>query len=135
MICDDANNFSTCLFTSDRCPCPANEPILTFSFNGFPIVVCEREVAIAFHTSSILFPGTNILRIAVHFCPAFDVISFLTSSINISHSVLPGVTSSPSTMQFNESASLLKGTDSLNIFGCDFNNKPVEAEPVKVTTS
>ena len=72
---------------------------------------------------------------AVHFCPAFDVISFLTSFIKISHSGISGVTSSPRTMQFNESASRLKGTFSRKIFGFDFSFNPVDAEPVKVITS
>ena len=94
-----------------------------------------QRFAIAFHTSSILFSGTNILRMAVHFCPAFDVISFLISFIKISHSGISGVTSSPSTMQFNESASILKGTYSLKMCGLDFNINPVVADPVNVITS
>ena len=47
----------------------------------------------------------------------------------------PGFTSSPKTQQFNESASILKGTDSLTMFSCAFSILPVEADPVKVTTS
>ena len=76
-----------------------------------------------------------MLRIAVHFCPAFTVISFLTSFIKISHSGMSGVTSSPNTMQFSESASILKGTLSSRIFLCDFSINPVDSEPVNVTTS
>src|SRR6185436_17799989 len=114
---------------------PARDPILTFSFNGFPMVVWESDDAIAFHISSILFSGTNILRIAVHFWPALTVISFLTSFTKMSHSGLSGVTSVPSTIQFNESASILNGTDSFNLTGCDFSFNPVDAEPVNVTTS
>ena len=72
---------------------------------------------------------------AVHFCPAFAVISFLTSLIKISHSGFSGVTSSPRTIQFKESASKLKGTFSFKIVGCAFSFNPVEAEPVNVITS
>src|SRR5207247_5477356 len=121
--------------TSDLWLCPANEPILTFSFKGLPIIVCDNDAAIAFHTSSILFAGTNILLMAVHFCPVFTVISFLTSFIKISHSGWPGLTSLPKTIQLSESSSIVKGTDSLKILGCDLNFKPVDAEPVNVTTS
>ncbi len=67
--------------------------------------------------------------------PAFNVISFLISFIKISHSGLSGVTSSPRTIQFKESASILNGTFSFKICGFDFNNNPVDAEPVNVTTS
>ena len=48
---------------------------------------------------------------------------------------MPGTASSPRTQEFNESASILKGTDSLITLGCAFNILPVSAEPVKVTTS
>ena len=135
IICDDANNFCTCAFTSSRWEIPANEPILTFSFSGLPITVLDNDSLMAFHTSSILFLGTKILRIPVQRCPAFNVISFLISFIKMSHSGIPGCTSSPKTIQFNESASILKGTASCKICGLDFNNNPVAAEPVNVTTS
>jgi len=97
--------------------------------------VCCNDEAIAFHTSSILFSGTKILRMAVHFWPAFTVISLRISFINISHSGIDGNTSSPRTMAFNESASILKGTDSFKIFGWDLNFNPVDLEPVNVITS
>ena len=74
-------------------------------------------------------------RIAVHFCPALVVISRTTSLIKISNSGMLGVTSVPKTIQFNESASILHGTDSSIKRGCDLSIFPVEAEPVKVTTS
>ena len=72
---------------------------------------------------------------AVHFCPAFTVISFLTSLMKISHSGMEGETSSPSTMQLSESASIVKGTFCARILGFDLSLRPVDAEPVNVTTS
>ena len=76
-----------------------------------------------------------IRRIAVHFCPHLMVISLRTSLMKISNSGVPGMASSPKIHAFNESASILKGTDSLIILECAFNNLPVVAEPVNVTTS
>ena len=55
--------------------------------------------------------------------------------MNISNSGVPGIASSPNTHEFKESASILNGTASLIILGCDFNILPVIAEPVNVTTS
>src|SRR5690554_2417304 len=43
--------------------------------------------------------------------------------------------SSPKIEAFNESASIVKGTASSIILGCAFNIRPVDAEPVNVTTS
>ena len=94
--------------------------------NALPKEIC---------TSSTKSSGTIIRRMAVHFCPHFTVISFLTSLINKSNSGVPGTASSPNTEAFKESASILKGTASSIIRACDFNNLPVVAEPVKVTTS
>ena len=55
--------------------------------------------------------------------------------INKSNSGVPGTASSPKIDAFNESASMVNGTDSCSILGCDFNNLPVVAEPVNVITS
>src|SRR6218665_291792 len=76
-----------------------------------------------------------ILRIAVHFCPDLTVISERTWFTNKSNSGVPGTASSPKTEQLRESASILNGTDSLMILGCDLSILPVDADPVKVTTS
>ncbi|SLR75940.1 Uncharacterised protein [Klebsiella pneumoniae] len=76
-----------------------------------------------------------ILRIAVHFCPAFAVISRTTSRINSANSGCSGVTSSPNTQQLSESASMVKGIDLATRLGCVRSCWPVAAEPVKVTTS
>ena len=102
---------------------------------GFPISTFDSSLPSAICTSSTRFSGTKIRRMAVHFCPHLVVISFLTSLINRSNSGVPGTASSPSTVQLSESASILKGTDSSMMRGCAFNCRPVEAEPVKVTTS
>ena len=48
---------------------------------------------------------------------------------------MPGIASGPRIQEFNESASMLNGTDSSKMRGCDFNIFPVVAEPVNVTTS
>ena len=53
----------------------------------------------------------------------------------MSNSGVPGTASSPNTQEFKESASILNGTASLIILGCDFNILPVTADPVNVTTS
>ncbi|MNJ73292.1 hypothetical protein D3C77_700710 [compost metagenome] len=74
-------------------------------------------------------------RIAVHFCPALLVISRLTSLINSANSGISGVTSSPSTQQFNESASMVKAMDFSSRRGWERSFCPVCAEPVKVTAS
>ena len=55
--------------------------------------------------------------------------------MNKSNSGVPGTASSPKIEAFNESASIVNGTDSSMILGCDFNNLPVVAEPVNVITS
>ena len=108
-----------------RTPSKLGSPINVLA-NLFPNSIC---------TSSIKFLGTITLLTAVHFCPAFTVISFVTSLTNNSNSGVPGTASGPNTLAFNESASKLNGTDSDITLGCAFNFIPVDAEPVKVTTS
>ena len=94
--------------------------------NAFPSSIC---------TSSTKASGTIIRRTAVHFCPHLTVISLRTSLINKSNSSVPGVALSPKIAAFKESASILKGTASSIKRGCAFSMRPVEAEPVNVTTS
>ena len=72
---------------------------------------------------------------AVHFCPAFVVISLRTSLIKRSNSGVPGFASSPKIEQFRESASILKRTAFLETEGKDFSFLPVFAEPVNKTES
>ena len=75
-------------------------------------MVCESLFPSAIWTSSTNFSGTIILRTAVHFCPAFTVISLCTSFMKRSNSGVPGTASSASTEQLRESASILNGTAS-----------------------
>ena len=75
-----------------------------------------------------------IRRTAVHFCPAFIVISFTVSLINKSNSGVPGVAYFPKIVAFKESASKLKLTLFSAICGKPFNFLPVAALPVNVTT-
>ncbi len=90
-----------------RTPSKFGSPISVFA-NLFPNSIC---------TSSTKFLGTIILLTAVHFCPAFTVISFVTSFTNNSNSGVPGTASGPKTLALRESASKLKGTDSEITFG------------------
>jgi hypothetical protein len=74
-------------------------------------------------------------RIAVHFCPAFTVISRAISLMNKSNSGVPGPASGPRTDALRLSRSAMKRTDSRAITGCDWSFIAVWAEPVKETTS
>ena len=69
------------------------------------------------------------------FCPALAVISRTTSRINSVNSGCSGVTSSPSTQQLRESASMVNGMECATIFGWTRRLCPVLADPVNVTTS
>ena len=134
MLCDLD---SCCTFsrTSLRWPIPASGPIRTSLMDGSPMVVVCKRLPRAICTSSTLSAGTMMRRMAVHFWPALVVISRTTSFIKISNSAMPGCTSGPRIQQLSESASILKGTDSDKIRGCDLSMRPVDAEPVNVTTS
>ncbi len=93
---------------------PAKGPIRTPSTDGSPMVVDRIRFPKAILTSSTRFSGTIIRRIAVHFCPAFVVISRATSLINkikLRHIRCDII---PKTVQFNESASIVNGTASFN---------------------
>ena len=74
-------------------------------------------------------------RMAVHFCPAFTVISVATSLTNRSNSGVPGAASGPSTEALRLSCSATKRTDSRMTVGCVRSFSAVDAEPVKLTTS
>ena len=99
------------------------------------MVVPISRLPSAICTSSTMPAGTIMRRMAVHFCPALVVTSRTTSFIKISNSAMPGRTSGASIQQFSESASMVKCIASDKIRGCDFNIRPVLADPVKVTTS
>jgi hypothetical protein len=72
---------------------------------------------------------------AVHFCPAFCVMSRTTSLRNSSYMSLRGSTSGPSTAAFRLSASTLMRTEFRIRFGVDLKANPVSPEPVKASTS
>ena len=74
-------------------------------------------------------------RIAVHFCPAFTVISRTTSFTNKSNSSSSGVTSGAKIAQLSESASALNGMLFFTRLALTRSLAAVSAEPVKVTTS
>ena len=74
-------------------------------------------------------------RMAVHFWPAFAVISRATSRTKRSNSGVPGPASGPRIAAFRLSASMVKRTEFSTIAGWLRSFRPVSAEPVKVTTS
>ena len=127
-----ASTFSrTCV----TCSWLIKAPILTPSASGLPMVTRLKAFAKALCTSSAKDSGTIMRRMAVHFCPHFTVISFLTSLTKRLNSSVPGLASSPSTDALSESASIVKGTACSTMLGCCLSFLPVAAEPVKVTTS
>ena len=63
--------------TSPTCARPASGPIRTPSTDGSPSLTPASRFVSARTTSSIIPSGTMVRRIAVHFCPAFTVISFV----------------------------------------------------------
>ena len=79
--------------------------------------------------------GTSALRMAVHFCPAFTVISRTTSRMNRSNSALPGAASAPRMLELSESVSATNGTEWRTTRGCARSFAAVVAEPVKQTMS
>ena len=121
--------------TSSLCEQPTSEPILTPSIAGSPITVFESCAMRDSWKASMWGSGTSMRRMAVHFWPAFTVISLRISFTNRSNSGVPGPASGPKIAAFNESASKLKGTEFSIICGCTFKARPVVADPVNVTTS
>ena len=107
----------------------------TFSRRGSPTVVLARRSFSLAATASMRSAGTSARRMAVHFWPAFCVISRAISLTNRSNSSSSGVTSGASTAQLSESASALNGTLCLTRLGVARSLAAVSAEPVKVTTS
>ena len=74
-------------------------------------------------------------RIAVHFCPAFTVISRTTSRTNRSSSGDPGPASGPRIEELSESVSEVNRTALARTIRCWRSLSAVAAEPVKDTTS
>ena len=108
----------TALRTSSRWSRLASAPIRTSSLAGLPTVTFASRAAIASVTSSAMAAGTMTRRIAVHFWPAFTVISVTTPLTNRSNSGSSVVTSGPSTEQFSESASMPSCTPPCSTAGC-----------------
>ena len=106
----DLESVSTLARTLSTCKRVASAPIRTPSILGSPIFVLSRREEIPFCTSSIKSSGTIIRLIAVHFWPAFTVISLTVSLINKSNSAVPGFACKPKTVAFKESASKLNET-------------------------
>ena len=99
------------------------------------MTILARPALIACAAASACAAGTIALRIAVHFWPAFAVISRTTSRTNASNSGWPGAASGPSTQELIESVSLMKRTEFATIAGCVRSFCAVLAEPVNDTTS
>ena len=72
---------------------------------------------------------------AVHFCPAFWVMSRTTSLRKSSYVSEPGSASAPSTAALRLSASTLTRTELRMTWGRTRIFAPVSLEPVKATTS
>ena len=125
----------TLVLTSSTCPLLARGPMRTSSFEGSPSLIFDSLPVSASITSCAYFSGTIVRLMAVHFCPALDVISLATSLMNRSNSSVPGRASLPSMEQLSESASMLKRTEFSTTEGCCLSIFPVSAEPVNVTTS
>ena len=106
--CESSATFSR---TSARWLRLTNAPILTPSAFGSPTVVLARRADKASWAASIMFSGTKARRIAVHFWPAFTVISLATSLMNSSNSGVSVVASGPSTEAFKLSCSATKRTE------------------------
>ena len=84
---------------------------------------------------SAIDAGTIARRIAVHFWPAFTVISATTPFTNSSSSGSSAVTSGPRIEQLSESASTPRATPPCSTCGWFRSSPAVCAEPVKATES
>ncbi len=107
----------------------------TPSMRGSPTTVRARRACSAVTTSASRSRGTSALRIAVHFCPAFTVISRATSAMNSSNSGVPASASAPRMDELSESVSATKRTEFATTAGCVRSRAAVAAEPVNETTS
>ena len=74
-------------------------------------------------------------RIAVHFCPAFTVISRTTSRTKASNAAPPPAASGASSAALMLSASMFTGTLRATTLRCPRTRAAVSAEPVKAITS
>ena len=85
-------------------------PMRVSSWRGSPTLVPLSLAASASATAPACSAGTKMRRIAVHFCPAFTVISRTTSRTNASNAAPPPAASGASTAALIESASMFTGT-------------------------
>src|SRR5438270_430279 len=85
-------------------------PMRVSACRGSPILVPLSFSASASATASAFPAGTKMRRIAVHFCPAFTVISRTTSRRKASKAALPGEDSGASSAALMLSASMFTGT-------------------------
>ena len=81
------------------------------SKRGSPTRIAPSSSARSCFTDEYHSCGTSTRRMAVHFWPAFCVMSRTTSLRNSSYMSLRGSTSGPSTAAFRLSASMLIRTD------------------------
>ena len=79
--------------------------------------------------------GTIARRIAVHFCPVFEVISTTSCFTYASNSGVPATASVPSTEALIESVSLVNRTPPVCTESFARSFSAVDAEPVKATRS
>ena len=119
--------------TSSRCSRLASAPIRADA--GSPTVTFASRAEAASTTASTCSAGTNARRIAVHFWPAFTVISVVRPFTKRSNSSVPGTASGPSAERLSESASAENRTEFRTIAGCARRVCAVDAEPVNATRS
>ena len=98
-----------------RTPPPAGArvtsgPMRVSSSRGSPTLVPLSFAASASAIASAASAGTKMRRIAVHFCPAFTVISRTTSRMKASKAAPPGAAPGASSAALMLSASMLTGT-------------------------
>ena len=107
----------------------------TPSIAGSPTFTPASRTFSAFVTASTTLSCTNVRRMAVHFCPAFTVISRATSLMKRSNSSVPGTASAPSMEKLSESASWLNRTLLPSTAFELLSMSPVDADPVNATES
>src|SRR5215831_9749928 len=110
-------------------------PMRVFACRGSPTLVPLSFSASASATASAFPAGTKMRRIAVHFCPAFTVISRTTSRRKASKATLPGAESGASSAALMLSASMFTGTLLATTLGWPRTRAAVSAEPVKAMRS
>ena len=93
--------------------------MVTAASAGLPVTTLASRAIKASRAASNCPRGTSTRRIAVHFCPAFCVISRATSRTNAPNAALSGAASGASTAAFKLSASMLKRALTWSMWGRD----------------